>query len=202
LTPGANYEFKVEARNSVGFSLLSASFTILCAQPPDQPTSPVTSESASNVILTWDAPYNGGSDILSYMISFQHSDLTTYSEDITICDGSQAGVILTRSCTIAGTIFTATPFNFAWGSSIYAKVLATNIKGDSVESLSGNGAVILRVPDAPVSLFNIPSITLGTTIGIEWQDGVDNGGTDIIDYQVSFALSSDTYVVLETGVTS
>lgn len=148
--------------------MVSDPLTILCAQPPDQPTSPVTSESASNVILTWDAPWNGGSDILSYTISFQHSDLTTYSEDVTICDGSVAEIISARTCTIASTVFTATPFNYAWGSSIYAKVYASNIKGDSVESLAGNGAVILRVPDAPISLVDVPSITLGTMIGIEW----------------------------------
>lgn len=35
LTPGAKYNFKVEARNSVGYSLLSVPLEILCAQPPD-----------------------------------------------------------------------------------------------------------------------------------------------------------------------
>ncbi len=35
LTSGAKYNFKVEARNSVGYSLLSAPLEILCAQPPD-----------------------------------------------------------------------------------------------------------------------------------------------------------------------
>ena len=35
LTPGATYNFKVEARNQVGFSVLSAPLAVLCAQPPD-----------------------------------------------------------------------------------------------------------------------------------------------------------------------
>lgn len=35
LVPGATYRFKVEARNSVGYSLLSEELVILCAQPPD-----------------------------------------------------------------------------------------------------------------------------------------------------------------------
>jgi len=39
-----------------------------------------------------------------------------------------------------------------WGSSIYAKVIAINYYGASVESDAGNGAIILTYPDAPVSV--------------------------------------------------
>lgn len=38
LTPGVRYEFKVESRNIVNYSDLSASVSILAAQIPDQPT--------------------------------------------------------------------------------------------------------------------------------------------------------------------
>ncbi len=54
----------------------------------------------------------------------------------------------------------------AWGTSIYVKVSAINIKGESVVSLAGNGATIVRVPDAPVMLANVPTITSATTIGL------------------------------------
>jgi len=39
-----------------------------------------------------------------------------------------------------------------WGDSVYAKIYATNIKGNSESSLAGNGGIILRVPDAPINL--------------------------------------------------
>lgn len=94
------------------------------------------------------------------------------------------------------------PYSHTWGSSIYAKVYATNIKGDSIESLAGNGAKILRVPDAPVSLSNVPSVTSSSTIGLTWLDGADNGGTAILDYIISFAKVPDEYSTLEVGVTS
>jgi hypothetical protein len=56
-------------------------------------------------------------------------------------------------------------------------VIATNIKGSSLQSLSGNGAVILTVPEAPILLSNVPSITSGTQIGLSWSDGLNNGGS-------------------------
>lgn len=74
------------------------------------------------------------------------------------------------------------PFLFNWGSSIYARVSATNEKGTSEMSLSGNGGIIRRVADAPINLQNVASITTGTQIGVVWEDGSDNGGSDIIDY--------------------
>lgn len=151
--------------------------------------------------MTWNAPWNGGSVITSYTVTWQHSDGTTYSEDKTICDGSLAGTISTRTCTVANTIFTQAPFNIEWGSSIYAKVYATNVKGDSVLSLAGNGAEILRVPDVPTDLVDIPSITSAVQIGFSWQDGSNNGGTPVIDYLVAYAESAGVYSTLEVGVT-
>jgi hypothetical protein len=40
------------------------------------------------------------------------------------------------------------------------------------------------VPNAPVGLANNPSVTLATQIGLTWADGISNGGTTIIDYQI------------------
>jgi hypothetical protein len=74
------------------------------------------------------------------------------------------------------------PYNLEWGSSIYARLTATNIKGDSLESIEGNGAVIIRIPDAPINLANIPSITTGSQIGLSWDEGVNNGGTQVLDF--------------------
>jgi hypothetical protein len=55
----------------------------------------------------------------------------------------------------------AAPFNIVWGSSIFAKVYATNIYGNSIESSGGNGAIILTNPDAPYSLEDVPTTTSG-----------------------------------------
>jgi hypothetical protein len=53
-----------------------------------------------------------------------------------------------------------------WGSSIYAKVTAINLYGNSIESLEGNGAIILTNPDAPLSVMEYYPARTATTIGI------------------------------------
>ena len=199
MTPGAYYSFKVEARNTVGYSLYSEVLTILCAQPPDQIDPPTTVESSSQVILTWDAPWNGGAQITAYQVKFLQSDDSTYTESTSLCDGSLSATITSRTCIIASTSFTEAPYNIEWGSSVYATIRATNIKGDSVVSLAGNGAVILRIPDAPINLRNVPSVTSATIIGIEWDDGVNNGGTEVIDYLIQYAAVPNDYVTLAAG---
>lgn len=80
------------------------------------------------------------------------------------------------------------------------KVQAINIKGESVVSLAGNGATIVRVPDAPVMLANVPAITSATTIGLSWEEGPDDGGLEIQDYIISSAAVPTEYTVLEVGV--
>ena len=98
---------------------------------------------------------------------------------------------------------TAAPFNIAWGGSIYAKVTAVNILGESITSLVGNGAIILTFPDEPINLANNLEVTWGTTIGLTWDEGNSNGGTSVIDYTV-FSLASDAadWIELETGVSA
>lgn len=51
-------------------------------------------------------------------------------------------------------------------------------------SPSGNGAVIVYVPDAPISLADNPVITNALHVGLTWSDGVSNGGTSVIDYTI------------------
>jgi hypothetical protein len=58
------------------------------------------------------------------------------------------------------------PYSLPWGSEVYARVTAINIYGNSVESVEGNGAIILTQPDAPINAENVPAETTGTTIGL------------------------------------
>ncbi len=44
------------------------------------------------------------------------------------------------------------PFNIESGASVYAKVIATNKYGNSLESDEGNGAFMPINPDAPINL--------------------------------------------------
>lgn len=89
-----------------------------------------------------------------------------------------------------------------WGASIYAKVVATNAYGASTISSEGNGAVILTTPDAPLNFAEVVSSKTSSSITVEWSEGSANGGTPVLDYQVSYLEQEQVDEVLVTGVTS
>lgn len=91
-------------------------------------------------------------------------------------------------------VLRAAPFSHVWGDSISATVRASNIEGDSAVSLSGNGAIIITYPDAPVSLANDESTTSAYLIGITWEDGLADGGNAITGYRISYAENANTLV--------
>lgn len=79
----------------------------------------------------------------------------------------------------------AAPFTLPWGAKIVARVTAINVYGSSVVSAptaSDKQAVILRSPDAPLNLANNLQITFGTSIGLTWSQGLQNGGTPVTSY--------------------
>jgi hypothetical protein len=75
----------------------------------------------------------------------------------------------------------ATPFNLLAGSSVFAKVKASNSSVSSAYSLAGNGAAIPTVPNTPVA----PETAIsGTNIVISWAAPAD-GGSVITGYEVT-----------------
>lgn len=71
-----------------------------------------------------------------------------------------------------------------FGDAVAVKLTASNTYGESLESDVGSGATIQLVPDPPINLANNLLTTLDDRIGITWEDGPSNGGSQIIDYEV------------------
>jgi hypothetical protein len=103
----------------------------------------VTSVSSTNVMITWTAPEDNGAAINSYTIYIRTVDEVTFEIDSINCDGSLPAIRDARECTIPVSTLQAHPYSFDWGAEIYAKVVATNDYGDSIESELGNGAIIM-----------------------------------------------------------
>jgi hypothetical protein len=82
-------------------------------------------------------------------------------------------------------------------------VSAINAYGESALSEIGGGALMVVVPDAPTNLQNVVAITLDDRIGVSFDEGVNNGGTSVIDYELYFdsGLNNDVYTLLATGLT-
>lgn len=157
----------------------------MAAFKPDQPAPPSTSVVAADVIITWTAPTDNGSPITSYRLTLGQQD-STFSQEMSYCDGSIASVINSLECTVPFAILTASPYNLQLGDSVYAKVIAINFYGESVESDAANGATILLVPSAPVNLREDTVVTSASQLGILWDNGISQGGSTILDYRVSF----------------
>jgi hypothetical protein len=82
---------------------------------------------------------------------------------------------------------------------VFAKVVAYNIYGDSETSDPGSEAIILTIPDAPVSLTETVSARTENTITFSWNDGAQEGGAPILDYRINLEVSG-SYTVLESNV--
>lgn len=84
LTAGKTYKFKVEARNSIGYSLPSNELTTIAAIVPTAPGAPSTIMNVNDVVVNWSPPSQTsqtayGSAIIGYKVLIRWSD-GTYSE--------------------------------------------------------------------------------------------------------------------------
>jgi hypothetical protein len=96
-------------------------------------------------------------------------------------------LISDRVCNISLSTLKSSPYSLVKGESVYAKIISTNIYGDSVlYSDPGNGALIQLVPDAPVALTNDPLTTIDTLIRFTWSQGASNGGANVLEYSVYY----------------
>jgi hypothetical protein len=157
---------------------------VLAAQKPAQPSAPTSIRLGDNVVFSWDLSDNGGSVIDKYLIEIQEENGLTYSVDAS-CNGELAAVRDFRTCSVPITTLMAIPFTLPWGKAVVARVSAHNFYGWSTESLptaSDKQAIILRKPDAPISLVNDLLVTFGTSIGLTWTPGPQNGGTVVKNY--------------------
>lgn len=140
LVTGVTYQFFVKARNSVGVGAMSNTVSILLAQIPEAPYNVQTVLIDDQVQITWAASQEGGSAITGYQIFIRASDNTNFYEELTYCDGSDSTIIEDSMCNIPKTVLTQSPYNLAWGTSLYARVIAINAVGQSTVSDQGNDA--------------------------------------------------------------
>lgn len=82
-----------------------------------------------------------------------------------------------------------------WGSQAVIKVIAYNSYGDSEDSPNNSDVKLTALP-ADVTLSENMDLRTPTQIGLTWIVGFI-GGTQIIEYRVSWDQSTGTYVVLQ-----
>jgi hypothetical protein len=111
LTFGVIYDFKVESRNSHGYSDLSDPVSLLCAFIPDPPLTVTTTNSNELVTIDWSEPVNNGSPITAYRIFIRESDEATFTEETVQCVGSDVSVISNRQCSVTLALLQQAPYS-------------------------------------------------------------------------------------------
>ena len=186
LTFGVTYEFKIESRNSYGYSANSETITLLCAFKPDPPTTLSTTNTDEFVTISWNDPIANGSPVTAYRVFIEEKDTGVFTQESISCDPTSNLVVSSRQCVVSLETLKTSPYNLVLYDNVNVKIIAANVYGESVESTVGTGAFIQLVPDAPVSLANDPTTTTDTNIRFTWSDGASDGGTPVVDYAVYY----------------
>jgi hypothetical protein len=103
------------------------------------------------------------------------------------------------TCSVPASALVAAPFSLDWGDSVIAKVLAVNAYGESLESVEGNGAVILTYPDAPIDVLEVVADRSKSSLGISWTAPFAGGDTSLV-YRINIREQGGTYSVLASGI--
>lgn len=81
----------------------------------------------------WSLPTDNGSPITAYYVFIQEvsESETTFTLENTDCDGTDPTIIAQQFCLIQKSTLIVPPFNYDGGDSIWAKVSAENVYGES-----------------------------------------------------------------------
>jgi hypothetical protein len=104
------------------------------------------------------------------------------------------------NCQVSQATLIAAPYNIAYNTGIYCQIIATNAYGDSPNSSSGNGAIMILVPNAPIDLLKTAAGSSQSVISFTWTPASFDGGSPVIDYQVSWDQGTGSFVILQSGV--
>jgi hypothetical protein len=134
LTSGTIYEFKIESRNSYGYSSASDTLTLLCAFIADSPLTVTTANLNDQVTISWSEPVSNGSPITAYRIYVLEHGSTTFTEEIVECVGTDSTVISSRTCSIYLATLKISPYLLVKDDSVVAKIVSVNVYGESDKS--------------------------------------------------------------------
>ena len=173
LTNGSLYFFRMAARNVMGYG----PYSLTTSNTPRTVPSPITDLSANpstiatSLILSWAAPWNGGSAITGYRW-FRSSNA-----DMTGTLTSNATLVTTLSTTVTPLVA---------GVMSYFQIVASNVAGFSASS-----AIVSNYPRAvPGQVGTITVSSLNQSISLSWPTTTASNGSAISSYRSQYSLSS------------
>lgn len=180
VTPGLSYQVRVYAQNRYGTGPVSLAATIKAAREPGEVSQPSMSSTANglDVDLAWTAPTDNQQALTAYRILILEAD-GDYSEQIPECDGTDAGVLATASCTLSHQTLRAAPYLLQQGGQVLFTVAAQNSYGWGATSQlnTATAALVETEPATPLPPVEILSGSTLTSFALSWP-GITGGSTD------------------------
>lgn len=185
LVNGTGYTVSVSARNAHGLgaeSSSSSSATPLDA--PYSPNAPTVTVGDEKLTLRWIAPGDGGSPILSYLVT----------------DVNDPNI----SCTVSAPITSCEIAGLENGTEYRFKVSAKNSIGDSLFSAPSSATAPFGLPDAP----DLAELRYASgSITLAWFRPISDGGTPVLGYVITASPGGKTCSTVQlqcviTGLTN
>jgi hypothetical protein len=186
LTRATSYQFRVTAKNSIGYGVASSVHSITTlADVPGAPTSLTkASITSSGISLGWTAPANnGGAAVSDYKVEVSRDSGSTWS---TI----PRAVSTSRTLAVKG---------LAPGTAYQVRVSAKNSAGFS-SFLTGSFTTLATVPGTITNLST--SNVLGTSLTLTWDLPASNGGAAISNYQIQVSSNGTKFTNISKAVSN
>ncbi len=183
-TEGENkYVFRVSALSTVGFSAYSNETTeIPCGLIPDAPLNVSSTPifGVGSMYVNWDLPESNGSNIFSYKIEYKLNTSSTWTTVFT--NSSNTNYII-------NSLTSLTDYNF--------RVTAQNRIGFGVTS----AIVTARTAGPSLAPSKLTILVKDEEVVLSWTTPTDNGGLDIVNYDISRSEMDFDYKKTYAGLT-
>ena len=204
LTNGTKYQVQLQAANSVGDSVWSASASAAPApEPPNAPAAPTVSVWNAELRVSWTAPNDNGAAITDYDVQYRACTATDNDTTNLACDGTTNTWATTWSPhTHSGTARSAAVTGLTNNTAYQVQVRAANSAGTGPWSASTSKTPTAQAPGEP----GAPSLTARhTSLAVSWTAPASNGAS-ITDYDVQHractATDNDTTNLACDGTTN
>jgi hypothetical protein len=166
LDNGATYRARITANNTVGSSATPAvTGDTVPSAVPSAPGFSSASSGNGTYTFNWTAPANNGAAITSYTVTITTANQTALGTSVTD----------TPANFTSGGNLTYTFSGLSNGSSYRAKVIATNVRGNSAETDSGAGGA--QIPSTTPGAPTITSSSSGDqSYTVNWSAPASDGG--------------------------
>lgn len=165
LSAEQSYNIQVSAVNSVGVGMRSQSLQVRTAPKaaPDTPEAPTLRTTGTNIIVSWEEPWNGGSQITGYQVQFKSQSVGQWAPYFECQPGANT------MCSFKFDDFIDS-LNLQGGDSVVAKVSASNVYGPSMMSQQSNAYILPETVAPIIAIEDVQEDSM--TVSFEAIDGI------------------------------